>query len=104
MYLCQWHIDIPSGKQKEVVDLMKKWDEMMAAVPGLPKVINQRLMVGHIGVSPSHIINEYEVASLSDWEAFMKEVGTGRYHQYSEAIAKYIAPGSQHWVVYRLAQ
>ena len=103
MYACQWHIDIPFGKQKDVLDIMKKWDEEMAKTPGIPKVRGQRLMMGHIGVSPSHIVNEYQVESLSDWEAMLKDVATGRYHQYSEEIAKYIVPGSQHWIVYRIA-
>jgi hypothetical protein len=75
----------------------------MAKTPDVPKVQSQRVMVGHIGTSPSHIINEYQVASLTDWEAMMKVVATGRFHQYSEEMAKYIVPGSQHWQILRIA-
>ena len=102
MFACQWHLDIPFGKQKEVLDIMKRWDEEMAKATDIPKAVNQRVMVGHIGQSPSHIINEYQVASLADWEAMMKAVATGRWHKHSEELAKYIVPGSQHWVVWRI--
>ena len=104
MFACQWHIDIPFGKQKDVLEIMNKWDAEMLNAPDVPKSKGQRRMVGHIGSSPSHIINEYLVASLSEWEAMMKSVATGRYHQYSEQIAPYIVPGSQHWIVYRVVE
>jgi hypothetical protein len=102
MYACQWHFDIPFGKQREVLDIMKQWDAEMAKDPTAPKTHGQRLMVGHIGVSPSHLINEYLVEEVADREKFMELVATGRYNRFSDEIAKYIAPGSQHWVIYRV--
>ena len=102
MFACQWHIEIPFGKQKEVLDLMKRWDEMMAKDPDAPKVKNQRVTVGHIGQSPSHVINEYVVEHVADWEKFMNIVATGKYKSYSEDMAKYITPGSQHWEILRI--
>jgi hypothetical protein len=103
MFACQWHIDVPFGKQKEVLDIMKKWDEEMAKANDLPKPKSQRLMVGHIGTSPSHIINEYVVENISDWEAMLKAVATGRFHTYSDQLGPYIVPGSQHWVIWKVA-
>ena len=104
MFVCQWHIDVPFGKQKEVLEVMRRWDDDMNKAGDVPKAMNQRLLVGHIGVSPSHIINEYQVSSLADWENMLKAVATGRWQKYSDEIAKYIVPGSQHWLVYRVAK
>jgi hypothetical protein len=104
MYACQWHLDVPFGKQKEVLDIMKRWDDEMLKATGLPKPPSARRYVGHIGASPSHIINEYVVANLSDWEAMLKDVSTGRYQKYSDEMARYIVPGSQKWVVWRVAE
>jgi hypothetical protein len=103
MIACQWHFDIPFGKQKQVLDLMKRWDAEMAKDPDAPKAHSRRTMVGHIGVSPSHIINEYVVDSVADWEKFMNIVATGRYKQSAEEIAQYIVAGSQHWEILRIA-
>jgi hypothetical protein len=102
MYVCQWHLDTPFGKQKDVLELMKKWDTEMEN-SGVAKLISRRTMVGHIGTSPSHIINEYVVASLAEWEAMLKAVGTGKFQQHSTALAPFVVPGSQHWVVLRIA-
>lgn len=103
MFACQWHIDIPFGKQKEVVDIMQRWNDELEKTPGAPKYLGKRILVGHIGSSPSHVISEYLVDSLADWEAMQKLVGTGKYQQHSDAVAKYIAPGSQRWEVLRVA-
>ena len=102
MFACQWQFDIPFGKQKDALEILKRWDAEMEA-SGLPKLQSRRTLVGHIGASPSHIVNEYVVASLADWEAMMKLVGTGKFQKYSDAIAPLIVSGSQHWVVWRVA-
>jgi hypothetical protein len=102
MFACQWHFDIPFGKQKEVLDLMKKWDAEMVKDPAAPKSRGQRTAVGHIGLSPSHVINEYLVDSVADWEKYMSLVATGRFKGFSDEMAKYITPGSQHWVILRV--
>jgi ATP sulfurylase len=62
----------------------------------------QRTTVGHIGQSPSHVVNEYLMDSMADWEKFMSIVATGKFKGFSEEMAKYIVPGSQHWVVLRI--
>jgi hypothetical protein len=103
MLACQWHLDVPFGKQKEVIEIMKKWDAEMES-SGLPKPQSHRTLVGHIGTSPTHVINEWVVPSLSDWEAMLKLVGTGKYQKYSESLAPYIVPGSQHWVILRVVE
>jgi hypothetical protein len=103
MFACQWHLDIPFGKQKEVLDIMKRWDDEMIKAGDAPKFISTRRSAGLIGASPSHIVNEYVVNSLSDWEGMMKIVATGRYQKYSDEMARYIVPGSQHWQILRIA-
>ncbi len=40
--------------------------------------------------------------SMADWEKFMSIVATGKFKGFSEEMAKYIVPGSQHWVVLRI--
>ncbi len=102
MYACQWHIEVPFGKQKEALDIMKRWDSEMSKASDLPKMISTRRTVGHIGESPSHIVNEYVVDNLADWETMMQSVNTGRWQKYSDEMANYIVPGSQHWTVYRV--
>jgi hypothetical protein len=104
MYACQWQFDIPFGQQKEVLDIMRRWDSEMAKDTAAPKTHGQRVMVGHIGASPSHLVNEYVVEHVADWEKFMGLVATGRYKGFSDDVAKYIVPGSQHWVIYRIAE
>jgi hypothetical protein len=104
MYACQWHFDISFGKQKEVLDIMKRWDAEMAKATDAPKPRSARTTVGHIGVSPSHVVNEYVVDSVSDWEKFMSIVATGRFKGFAEEMAKYILPGSQHWEILRIVE
>ncbi len=104
MYLCQWHIDVPFGKQQEALDIMAKWNKAMAEDRKDFPLVSARTLVGHMGVSASHIINEVVVKSLAEWEAGMNVVDTGRFKGFAEEIAKFIAPGSQHWLVYRIAE
>jgi hypothetical protein len=103
MFSCQWHFDIPFGKQKEVLDIMQRWEAEIQKDRDTPKNRGWRLMVGHIGVSASHIINEQLVEDVGDWDKALKVVATGRFQKYSDEIAPFIVPGSQHWVVYRIA-
>jgi hypothetical protein len=104
MYVCQWQFDIPFGKQKDVLDILRAWNQDMFRDPEIPKPKSQRLMVGHIGVSASHIIEETVCASMSEFETIQKVVATGRFHKHSEAIAPYIVPGSQHWVILKVVE
>ena len=104
MFVCQWHIEVPFGAQKNVLDIMMRWEAELAKATDVPRAKSQRLLVGHIGVSPSHIINEYVVDSLADWEKFMNVVATGRFKGFAEEMAKFIVPGSQHWEILRIAE
>lgn len=103
MYVFQWHIDVPFGKQKEVIDLMKTWLDNMYKDADMPKPLRSRLLTGAIGESPLHIIAESEYPDLSAFENTMHVLGTGRFQKYSESMAKHIVPGSQHWVVLNVA-
>ena len=51
----------------------------MAKDKDIPKSRSQRVMVGHIGVSASHIIDQHVVDTLADWEAVTKAVATGKF-------------------------
>lgn len=101
MYSCQWHISIVFGKQKQALEIMKAWGEEKFRSTTFKKSIN-RVMVGHIGDTPSHIIDEYIFESLDDFNKALSEVGQPQFKQYSEAIADLVIPGSQKWVVYRV--
>lgn len=102
MYACQWHFDIPFGKQSEVLKIMDAWEAEINRDPQAPKALARRLMVGHVGASASHIVHEHVVEKLEDWENALKSVATGRYKQFSNQLAPFIAPGSQHWIIYRV--
>jgi hypothetical protein len=102
MYACQWHFDIPFGKQPEVLKIMEAWETEINRDPNAPKALSRRLMVGHVGASASHIIHEHLVEKLEDWEHALKVVATGRFQKFSDELAQFIHPGSQHWIIYRV--
>jgi hypothetical protein len=102
MYAFQWHFDIPFGTQKEVLDIARAWHDEMKNDKDVPKAIDGRLTVGAIGVSASHICDEHVYDSFEGFEQVMKVVATGKYKQYSDRLAEYIVPGSQHWIVLKI--
>jgi hypothetical protein len=104
MFACQWHFDIPFGSQKEVLEIGDQFSKALQDSGNLPKEYGERVMVGHIGASASHVILEHVVNTIADWEQMLAEVGTGKYRKYSEALAKYIVPGSQHWKIWRIVR
>ncbi len=59
-------------------------------------------MVGHIGDSASHIIDEYLFETLADFEAALAGMGQPVFKPHSDALAPLIIPGTQEWKVYRL--
>jgi hypothetical protein len=103
MLACQWHFDIPFGTQKEALEILKQYGEAIEK-SGAMKPVSERISVGHIGPSPSHVVVESVVESLSDWEKMMQEVGTGKFQEHATKIAKYIVPGSQRWEIYRIVK
>ncbi|MBU0508775.1 hypothetical protein KKH27_08065 [bacterium] len=104
MFACQWHVDVPYGKQKEALKILKDWHDEMEASPDYPKDRGARLTVGHIGVSTSHLVVEHVFDSLADWEKVIEEVATGRYRQYTDALSPIVVPGSQHWKILRIVK
>ena len=101
MFVCQWHLDIPFGKQGEVVRIMKAWHREKLASSEFRRAHSSRLLVGHIGSSPSHVVDEYEFESVEDFEAALASMAAPRFRQHSEALAPYVVPGSQQWRVLR---
>jgi hypothetical protein len=101
MYNCVWTIDIVFGQQKQALDIMKAWGVEKFRSSHF-KVSTNRVSVGHIGASPSHIVDEYLFETLADFEKALDEMKQPRFEQYSEAIAPYIVPASQKWTVYKM--
>ena len=60
-----------------------------------------RLLAGAVGVSASRLVDEYLFESLADFEAALAGMAAPQFRPHSEALAPFIVPGSQHWVVYR---
>lgn len=104
MFACQWHFDIPFGTQKEALEIIKRYGEAIESSQTAPKPQGERISVGHIGPSPSHVVIETLVGSLSEWEKMMQDVGTGKYQEFATQLQKYIVPGSQRWEVYRIVK
>ncbi|HJR16781.1 MAG TPA: hypothetical protein VJ808_08000 [Gemmatimonadales bacterium] len=102
MLVCQWHLDIVYGKQAEAVRIMREWGADKFASSEFRLARGARLLVGFIGESASHVVDEYYFASLADFETALGSMAAPRFRAHSEALAPYIVPGSQHWVVYRV--
>jgi hypothetical protein len=57
-----------------------------------------------VGASASHLIDEYTFDSLTDFEAALAGMGAPQFKAHSDALAPFIVPGSQRWVVYRVLE
>ena len=104
MIVCQWHLDIPYGKQGEVMKIMKAWGKQKMASSEFSRAKSSRLLAGLVGPSASHVIDEYVFDSLSDFDAAIKGMGASEFKQHSDALAPYIIPGSQHWEILRVLE
>lgn len=104
MYVCQWHLDVPYGKQHEVVEIMKAWGEEKFRSSEFKRAKAAKLMVGHIGASASHIVDEYYFESLADFELALAGMEQSQFKPHSDALAPYIIPGSQEWKVFRVIE
>ncbi len=102
MYVCQWHLDIPFGKQGDAVRIMTAWGKDKVAHSEFRRARDIRLMAGHVGVSPSHIVDEYVFASLADFEAALGGMGAGPFKEHAQALGPLIIPGTQRWDVYKV--
>src|SRR5262245_32909717 len=100
MYICQWSLEIVFGKQKQALDIMKEWGAEKFRSSHFKKSTN-RVYVGHIGESPSLIIDEYVFEKLEDFTVALTEMGQPQFKQFSDAIAPFVVPGTQKWKVYR---
>ncbi len=102
MYVCQWHLEIPYGKQKQVVEIMNAWGAEKLRSSEFKRVKSTRLLVGHIGETASHIIDEYVFETLADFEAALTGMSQPQFKVHSDALAPFIIPGTQKWMVYRV--
>ena len=102
MFVCQWHLDVPYGKQREAVAIMRAWGTEKFASSEFSRARGARLLCGMLGPSASHIVDEYEFETLADFEAALGGMGAPQFRRHSDALAPFVVPGSQHWVVYRV--
>jgi hypothetical protein len=102
MYVCQWHLDIPYGKQGEALAVMRAWGAEKFASSEFRRARGARLLSGVLGPSASHIVDEYQFETLADFEAALAGMSGPQFKQHSDALAPFIVPGTQHWVVYRV--
>lgn len=102
MYVCQWHLDIPFGTQGDAVRIMSAWGRDKVAHSEFRRARDIRLMAGHIGASPSHLVDEYVFDSVADFEAALAGMGSGPFKEHAKALAPLIIPGTQKWKVYRV--
>jgi hypothetical protein len=104
MLVCQWHLDIIYGKQGDAVRIMRAWGAEKFASSEFRRARGARLLAGQVGVSASHLVDEYLFESLADFEAALAGMGNPQFRTHSDALAPLIVPGSQHWVVYRVLE
>lgn len=102
MYVCQWHLDLVYGRQSEAIAAMKAWGAEKFASSEFRRAKSNRLLVGHVGLSPSHVVDEYEFESLADFEAALAGMSAPQFRRHSDALAPFVVPGSQHWRVLRV--
>jgi hypothetical protein len=104
MLICQWHLDIVYGKQADALRIMGAWGREKFASSEFRRARDARLLVGLVGASASHVIDEYSFESLADFEAALAGMAAPQFKAHSDALAPFIVPGSQHWVVYRVLE
>jgi hypothetical protein len=104
MLICQWHLDIVYGKQAEAVKIMRAWGAEKFASSEFRLARGSRLSAGFVGVSASHLVDEYWFESLADFETALAGMAAPQFRSHSDALAPYIVPGSQRWVIYRVLE
>ena len=104
MLVCQWHLDVPFGKRGAALAVMKAWGQDKFAYSKFSKAKGGRVLVGEVGESPTHIVDEYLFESLADFEAALADMGDERFRRHAEALAPFIVPGSQHWRVLKVVE
>ena len=104
MLICQWHLNIVYGKQAEALRVMRAWGAEKFASSEFRRARGARLLAGLVGASASHLIDEYSFESLADFEGALAGMAAPQFKAHSDALAPFIVPGSQHWVVYRVLE
>jgi len=102
--VCQWHLDIPYGRQAEALAVIRAWGTEKLARSEFSRARGARLLCGLVGPSASHLVDEYEFDSLADFEAALAGMSAPEFRRHSDALAPLVVPGSQHWVVYRVLE
>jgi hypothetical protein len=102
MFICQWHLDTPFGKQGQALRVMTAWGKEKFASSEFRRAKAARVLVGHVGGSPSHIIDEYTFETLADFEAALHGMSQPQFKAHADALAPFIVPGSQRWEVWRV--
>jgi hypothetical protein len=103
MLICQWHLEILYGRQSEALAILRAWGADKFAHSGFRSAKGNRVLVGAVGASPSHVVDEYEFESLADFEAGLRDMGDERFRSHSDRLTPLVVPGSQKWVVWRTA-
>ncbi len=104
MFVCQWHLDILYGKQADAVRVMRAWGKEKFASSEFKRAKGTRLMAGMVGPSASHLVDEYWFETLADFELALAGMSAPQFRGHSDALAPFVVPGSQHWVVYRVLE
>jgi hypothetical protein len=104
MLICQWHLDIVYGKQADAIRVMRAWGAEKFASSEFSRARGARLLAGLVGASASHVIDEYMFESLADFEAALAGMAAPQFRPHSDALAPFIVPGSQRWIVYRVLE
>jgi hypothetical protein len=104
MIVCQWHLDVLYGKQGDALRVMRAWGQDKLAQSEFRRARSVRVLVGHVGASASHIVDEYLFDTLADFEAALAGMGGETFRRHSDALAPFVVPGSQHWQVYRVVE
>lgn len=102
MYVCQWHLDIKYGTQGDAIRAMKAWGDEKMRSSEFKRVKSARLLVGHVGPSASHVVDEYVFETLADFEAALQGMKEPQFRPLSDALAPFVVAGSQHWEILRV--
>jgi hypothetical protein len=102
--ICQWHLDIVYGKQADAVRVMRAWGAEKFTSSEFRRARGSRLLAGAVGPSASHLVDEYWFDSMADFEAALAGMANPQFRTHSDALAPYIVPGSQHWIIYRVLE
>jgi len=102
MYICQWSLEIVFGKQKEALEIMRRWGEEKIRSSNFRKAKNCRILCGYIGESPSLIIDEYGFENLDDFENALADMSLPQFRKFSEALSQFVVPASQKWKIFKI--